>query len=196
MRWMRNSVPSGVWVVALLAVTALSETAQASTILKQAVEELARKSAVIARGRVVRAQSRWSGDGMRIITDVELAVSETLKGSPGARVRVTQPGGRVGDIAQTVSGLAAFSEGEEVLVFLGDPRGGRYLVEGAVQGKYRIDRGSDGGLLAIPESVRDVLFLDPKTRQPVAGESQPLAWTVLRAQIRRALQGQPGSSHP
>lgn len=195
MRRMRNGARGGMWAAVLLAVAAVG-TAEASTLLKMAVEELAQKSAVIARGKVVRTESRWSGDGMRIITDVELVVSEALKGSPGSVVVVTQPGGRVGDIAQTVSGLAAFSQGEEVLVFLSDPRGGRYGVEGAVQGKYRLDATAEGGLRAVLGSFRDVLFLDPRTRRPVEGETQPLAWEKLRSQIRRALREGKGQSRP
>lgn len=178
------------WLRAAVGILTLSGTVQASTLLRREVGELARESAVIARAQVVRTESRWSADGMRIFTDVELVVSETLKGdpNPGSVVVVTQPGGQVGDIAQKVSGLAAFTKGEEVLVFLEQHGAGQYLVQGAMQGKYRLERDASGKLLAQPESARDVLLLDPRTREAVAPETHAVSLKELKERIQRALE--------
>jgi hypothetical protein len=185
------------WICRMvLGALCLTTPASASTVLKRAVDELARSASVIARAKVVRTESRWSGDGLRILTDVELVVSETLKGGSRNSVLVTQPGGRVGDIAQSVSGLASFSPGEEVLVFLGEAGGGRYLVEGAVQGKYRLGESAAGALIAHPESAQDVLFLDPQTHRPVPPDGRAVSWTDLKSRIRRALQKLSTQSKP
>ncbi len=142
--------------------------------------------------RVDLPESRWSGDGRRILTDVEIQVTETLKGQAGGTVLVTQPGGRVGDIGQRVSGLAAFTPGEEVVLFL-ERRGTRsFRVAGMAQGKYKVQRSADGTrVLAVPEPTDDTLLVDPATRQPTTSSLQSLSLTELKASIRTALQQPP-----
>ncbi len=50
----------------------------------------------------------------RYLIDVE----EVLAGTHADQVTVVLPGGRVGDMAQVVSGVPMWSEGDEVLVFV------------------------------------------------------------------------------
>ncbi|MCY1076615.1 hypothetical protein [Archangium lansingense] len=167
----------------------LSLEASATTMLRADLPELAQTSDTIVHGTVRRVESRWSGDGRRIVTDVEIQVTEALKGQTGSTVLVTQPGGRVGDIGQKVSGLAAFTPGEEVVVFL-ERKGTRaFRVSGMVQGKYQVQR-SEGGksVMAVPEPTGDVLLLDPDTRQPTASSQRSLSLPELKAAIRTALE--------
>ncbi|NNC17703.1 hypothetical protein HJC22_18465, partial [Corallococcus exiguus] len=72
----------------------------ATTMLRADLPQMAQTSDTVVQGVVRRVQSRWSGDKRRIVTDVEIQVTEALKGQPGGTVVVTQPGGRVGDIGQ------------------------------------------------------------------------------------------------
>ncbi|HYO59886.1 hypothetical protein [Archangium sp.] len=166
--------------------------ADATTMLRADLPELAQTSETIVHGTVRRVESRWSGDGRRIITDVEIQVTESLKGQAGSTVLVIQPGGRVGDIGQKVSGLASFTPGEEVVVFL--ERRGRqaFRVSGMAQGKYKVQR-SEGSThaMAVPEPTDDVLLLDPDTRQPTPSSLRTLPLMELKAAIRTALQQQP-----
>lgn len=167
----------------------LSLAASATTMLRADLPELALSSDAIVHGTVRRVESRWSGDGRRIVTDVEIQVTEALKGQAGSTVLVTQPGGRVGDIGQRVSGLAAFTPGEEVVVFL-ERRGTRaFRVSGMAQGKYQVRR-SEGGksAMAVPEPTGDVLLLDPDTRQPTSSSRNALSLPELKAAIRAALE--------
>ncbi|WP_375766331.1 hypothetical protein NR798_32160 [Archangium gephyra] len=174
----------------------LSLAASATTMLRADLPELAQTSDAIVHGTVRRVESRWSGDGRRIVTDVEIQVTEALKGQAqvgqaGGTVLVTQPGGRVGDIGQRVSGLAAFAPGEEVVVFL-ERRGKQaFRVSGMAQGKYQVQR-TEGGksAMAVPEPTGDVLLLDPDTRQPTASSLRSLSLTELKAAIRTALEQQ------
>lgn len=172
----------------------LSLAASATTMLRADLPELAQTSDAIVHGTVRRVESRWSGDGRRIVTDVEIQVTEALKGQAGqagSTVLVTQPGGRVGDIGQRVSGLASFSPGEEVVVFL-ERRGTRaFRLSGMAQGKYQVQR-SEGGksALAVPEPTGDVLLLDPDTRQPTGSSRRSLSLPELKAAIRTALEQQ------
>jgi hypothetical protein len=176
----------------LVAALLLGLPAAATTMLKMGLPELAQTADTVIHGTVRRVESRWSGDRRRIITDVEIEVTEALKGQAGSTVLVIQPGGRVGDTGQIVHGMASFTEGEEVVVFL-DRRGSRaFQVTGLAQGKYQVRRSADNrSALAVPESTKDVLLLEPDTRQPTTAEQKTLTLAELKAAIRTALQ-QPG----
>jgi len=166
--------------------------AAATTMLRIELSELAQTSDTVVHGTVRRLESRWSGDRTRIVTDVEIQVTETLKGQAGSTVLVVQPGGRVGDIGQVVHGLASFSEGEEVVVFLERRGTSAFRVTGMAQGKYQVRRSADErSALAVPESTGDALLLDPVTRQPTATAQRTLTLEELKAAIKTALQ-QPG----
>jgi hypothetical protein len=170
----------------------LSLAASATTMLRADLPELAQTSDAIVHGTVRRVESRWSGDGRRIVTDVEIQVTEALKGQAASTVLVTQPGGQVGDIGQRVSGLAAFTPGEEVVVFLERRGKTAFRVSGMAQGKYQVQR-TEGGksAMAVPEPTGDVLLLDPDTRQPTASSQRSLSLQELKAAIRTALEQKP-----
>ena len=173
----------------LLAGLVLGAPALATSMLSTDVEGLTRSSDAVVRGEVRRVESRWNWDHTRIVTDVEISVVESLKGAPGATVVVTQPGGQVGDIGQRVSGLAVFSPREEVVVFLKRRTPTRFQVSGMAQGKFKVERASDGkSVLAVPSSTGDAQLLDPATRAPTASRLKPLELGVLRAQVRAVRQ--------
>ncbi|HEX5752059.1 MAG TPA: hypothetical protein VFZ09_37925 [Archangium sp.] len=170
----------------------LSLAASATTMLRADLPELAQSSDAIVHGTVRRVESRWSGDGRRIITDVEIQVTEALKGQASGTVLVTQPGGRVGDIGQRVSGLAAFTPGEEVVVFLERHGKQAFRVSGMVQGKYQVQRSEDGkSAMAVPEPTGDVLLLDRDSRQPTPSSQRSMSLPELKAAIRTALEQKP-----
>ncbi|WNG38550.1 hypothetical protein F0U61_36370 [Archangium violaceum] len=176
----------------LPAVLLLCMPASATSMLRADLPELAQTADSIVHGTVRRVESRWSGDGRRIITDVEIQVTEALKGQASSTVLVTQPGGRVGDIGQMVSGLATFSPGEEVVLFL-ERRGPQaFRVSGMAQGKYKVQR-TEGGTsaMAVPEPTGDTLLLDPDTRQPTRSSLRTMTLSELKASIRTALQQRP-----
>ncbi len=166
--------------------------ASATTLLRADLPELSQTADAIVHGTVRRVESRWSGDGRRIVTDVEIQVTESLKGQAGNMVLVTQPGGQVGDIGQKVSGLASFTPGEEVVLFL-ERRGTQaFRVSGMAQGKYKVQR-SEGGTraMAVPEPAGDALLLDPSTGQPTTSSQHTMSLSELKASIRTALQKPP-----
>ncbi len=190
---MRRHLSWAALVAASLAVW--SSRAGATSLVALDVAGLTDGSDAVVRGRVVRVESRWTRDRLRIVTDVEIAVDGALKGQPPRTVVVLQPGGQVGDIAQAVSGLARFQPGEEVLVFLERQGPERYALVGMAQGKLRIERSTDGrAAYAIPEDVGDALLLDRRTGAP----SRPLLRVQelgeLERQIRDRVRVQKGSS--
>jgi len=121
-----------------LAALLLALPAAASTALVQSVEELARASDAVVRGVVERQECRRGADGHRIYTFVEIRTTAAWKGSPAAVVVVRVPGGTIGDEGQKALGAAAFSDGEEVVVFL-ERAGEVHQVAGDSQGKFAVE---------------------------------------------------------
>jgi hypothetical protein len=141
----------------------------------------------VVRGKVKKMQSRWAKTGGRIVTDIEVEVTEALKGEPAKTIVIRQPGGVVGDIGQKVQGLATFEPGEEIVVFLEQRPGNAFDVYGSAQGKFRLKASDDGKkLLAVPDAMEGTSLLDPVTRQPVAPQTEPIALDTLRAKIKKA----------
>jgi hypothetical protein len=162
-------------------------SAGATTLLRTDVAELSYASDAVVHGTVRRVESRWSGDRRRIVTDVEIEVTESLKGQAGGRVVVTQPGGKVGDIGQMVHGLASFTPGEEVVVFLEQRGKDAFRVSGMAQGKFQVKREGKTAL-AVPEPTGDSLLLDPVTRQPTTSAMKTVSLAELKAAVRTALE--------
>ncbi len=124
------------WVASLLLVFAAP--AAAATFVATSVEETARSSDAVVRGRVLSTAARLTRDGRGVVTEVEVAVESAWKGAPEGTVRLVVPGGSVGRIAQIVDAAATFEEGEEVVVFLAR-RGATWRVMGQALGKYRVN---------------------------------------------------------
>jgi hypothetical protein len=119
-----------------LALLGIAAPAAASTFVAATVEEVARSSAAVVRGRVVAAAARTTRDG-RIVTDVEVEVASAWKGAPERTVRIVVPGGSLGGIALRVEGAPTFAPDEEVVVFL-VREGPAWRVNGYGQGKFRV----------------------------------------------------------
>jgi hypothetical protein len=119
-----------------LLLLALAAPAAASTFVAATVEEVARSSEAVVRGRVVATAPRATAEG-GIVTDVDVEVASAWKGAPARTVRIVVPGGALRDIALRVEGAPTFAVGEEVVVFLGR-EGAAWRVNGYAQGKFRV----------------------------------------------------------
>ena len=165
----------------------LATAASATTLLRWDTLELARRSGAIVQGHVRSVHSHYSGDGMRILTDIDVQVDSVWKGTVGDEVRIVQEGGNIEGLAQRVDGMASFTEGDEVVVFLDGPRAERYALTGMAQGKFRVDRSAVPR--AIPESLNDVELIDPKTKKRMKPDAAPVLLDRLRAQVEATLSG-------
>src|SRR4051812_45564590 len=78
--------------------------------------ELVHRSDLVVVGTVrhaaARVQNAW------IVTDYELAVEETLKGTAGPVITITEAGGEVGGRMLYIADGATYQVGERVMVFL------------------------------------------------------------------------------
>ncbi len=181
------------YILRMLAVAMLTGTgaASASTVLRADLPALTHVADTVVRGTVSRLSTRWSGDHMRILTDVEIRVQEVLKGEPRRTLTVVNPGGVIGDLGQRVAGTPDFTEGEEVILFL-EQRGDRFIVSGMAQGKFKVERSSDGtAAFAVPATNFDALVLDPATRKPVQPNGQPMALDAFKLKVKEAIKTVP-----
>src|SRR5439155_21676859 len=92
--------------------------AGATVLVPMSDADLVRTSHLIVVGHVRRIETRELRDG-RLLTEIALAVEQTLKGRlRTGKVVVTSPGGRIGERSVQVYGAPSFAAGERVLVFL------------------------------------------------------------------------------
>jgi hypothetical protein len=112
------------------------------------VADLTASADAVLHARVIARESRWGAGGPAsgvIFTRVTLQPVEWWKGAgTPTPVVVRVPGGSVGDLTQTVDGVAAFAPQEEVVVFLRklgeEPGGAVYAVERLALGKFSVGR--------------------------------------------------------
>jgi hypothetical protein len=166
--------------LAALALLAWPLLAPAAEVRGVSVEALARGSDLVVRGQVERRTARWSEDGRRIFTFVEVHPTSAWKGRATSPVTVLVPGGVVGRIGQRVDGAPAMEEGEEVVLFLKQAEAATWRVQGLAQGKFRVD-----GFVARPDLSGTLVLSGPP---PVAGErrAEPMALEELERRVRGA----------
>jgi hypothetical protein len=127
----------------LLSLILLAATpARAMLAVPATVEDLARSSDAVVRGKVASVSARWSEDQRRIFTYVEVQPASVWRGAAPRLVTVLVPGGVVGNIGQRVDGAPGFAKGEEVVVFLSGAEAGAFRVTGLAQGKFSVQGGA------------------------------------------------------
>jgi hypothetical protein len=152
------------------------------------VASLTTAAEAVLHARVVARESGWGAGGESsgvIFTRVTLQPVEGWKGSgPRATVVVRVPGGTVGELTQTVDGVAAFGPREEVVVFLrklGDEPGAAvYAVERLALGKFSVGQAPGRAGRAVRDRSHVACV------GCAAGEEDDLLVGDLRDRVRRA----------
>lgn len=167
---MKNVPSSAVAVAALIAAVALP--ALGATVLHLSFEDLAARSHVVVRAQVKGSTARLDRKAGRVSTYTELSVLEAIKGAPGRKVVVRQPGGEAEGIGQQVAGAARFTVGDEVVLFLerASDEPAVFLVLSMNAGKVRLEK-----KLGSTRAVRDlegIHFLPPPA-DPARAETPP-----------------------
>jgi hypothetical protein len=160
----------------LAAVVLFAATPSSAAVsVPSSIEDLARGSDAVVRGKVAGMSARWVGP--RIYTFTELDVTSVWRGSATSRIRVATPGGAVGRIGQRVDGAADYAHAEEVVVFLSKGDGGAFRVNGLAQGKFAVR-----GVTASPD-LAHTTFL---AREIPAGErrSEEMGVGELERRVR------------
>jgi len=115
----------------------------AAVTIPQSIESMTKESSDVVRGVVLSQQSQWNADHDYIYTTVKIRVAEAVKGSLAAdrEIEIFTPGGQVGDTGLFVEHAAVFTDGEEVVLFLGRSAT-FYEVTAWEQGKVTVENGT------------------------------------------------------
>jgi hypothetical protein len=147
--------------LAAIALLLVALPAAASTFVNMTPRQLSREADAVVVGRVLQTHSYWNEDASMILTDVSVAVDETIRGEAPGVVHVRTYGGTVGNFMIEAHGFPEFTAGERVLLFLqADDEDGSIRVLGYRQGLYRIARGPDGSEIAVPSVEPGVRYLN------------------------------------
>ncbi len=165
-------------LLALAAILAAGPARSAQAV-SVSVEELARTSDAVVRGKVAGGQARWSDDHLRISTTWEVRSQAVLRGRAPGVVRVVVPGGVVGRIAQRNDAAPSLAPGEEVVLFLRRAGPDAFYVSELAQGKFSVR-----GAVAAPDLSR-FSFVGSSAR---AGErrSEEMPLRELERRVRSA----------
>jgi hypothetical protein len=151
----------------------------------------------IAVVEVVSIKAAWDPQHQRISSTIDLAVIDSWKGTaaPATHVLVVQPGGTVGDITMTVSGMTVFTPGERALVFLRGQTDHAGVV-GLSQGKRAVRResGTRRWMVSVPDRAgADFVRTTPASATAPIFETHARPIDELRAEVR-ALAAEPGGT--
>ena len=146
----------------------------------------------IAVGRVVAVEPRWREGRRGIETALTLEVVQYLKGDLGRTVTLNVPGGQMGRYRSVMPGAPAFTEGEEIVLFLTADATRTPHVLGLGQGVFRImtDR-VRGERLVVPEILASAQAAPTRI---VRGDStrRPMPLDQFVSTVRSVLAQQAG----
>ena len=177
-------------LVILASMLAIAMPAFASTVLHQTLRDLTLGSSDIVIGQVEETRVHWNQAHTKILTDVTVRVSESLKGAPGERITLTQLGGDLDGFRYAVAGSPLFRPGEEALLFVWRDRQGRAQVNGMAQGKFEIGRDAATGERSVQRSATGTAVRDMRTLSLLRpGEPPPrLELAEMVSEIQRILE--------
>src|SRR3954452_6393568 len=98
------------------------------------LEALVARSPLIVEGRIGTSWMSWDPSRRHIWTHYRVEPIKTVRGS-GEGVVVSEPGGRIGEVEETVSGSVPYAAGEHVFLFLFRTLIGYWRTTGGSQGK-------------------------------------------------------------
>lgn len=171
----------------------LRSSSQAGTAIRMDLDETFQQSDLVVEGTVRDRASAEDENGL-IYTDWEIDVARTFWGDDRPRRTVRLPGGVLSSgKATVVPGMPRLSEGEDVVLLLGEPSvDGLRMPVGLSQGKYRLITSTDGNKTAVQTGDHVSLISARSTRSVEGLEMMDYADLVSRiesaAQTRRATE--------
>jgi hypothetical protein len=172
-----------------LALALVAPPAGATQVLHQTLRDLTVGSSDIVVGQIEGMQSHWNAAHTRILTDVTVRVSESLKGAGSATLTLTQLGGDLDGFRYAVAGSPLFRPGEQALLFVWRDAKGQAQVNGLAQGKFDITTDAATGARTV-QRVAEGLRIREVTRLSAVPGGQPAPGVALDdmvGEIRRIL---------
>ncbi len=116
----------------------LASFAWPASIARMSFETLVQRSDAVVYGRVLGSRCFYDTATRTIWTETEISVIDSPKGRAYSTIRVTEPGGVIGDVAHWFPGIPKFGAHQEVVVFVYQSAGRRLRVTGLRQGVYSV----------------------------------------------------------
>ena len=176
------------WILFLAGIALIAAVANATTLSRLKLEDLAAESTAVARMRCLGATSGWEQG--EIWTETRFEVLQQEKGSLPGVVTVRLLGGRAGHLRSRVEEVPEFRRGEEVYLFLWSGDGQSYSVLGWSQGTLRIARDARTGLETVTQDSAASLTFDPQARVFRRGGIRNMPVALFRARLHKALRGE------
>jgi hypothetical protein len=177
------------WICFLTGLVLLALTAafaNATTLARLRLEDLAQKSTAVARLRCLGSQFHWERG--ELWTETRFAVLERNKGLLPGIVTVRTIGGTSGHLHSHVDGVPMFRSGEEVYLFLWEKPGEPYRVLGWSQGTFRISRNELSGVETVTQDSALAPVFDPGTHTFRHGGIRKLPVAIFQLKLRKALE--------
>jgi len=168
-------------LVALLLLPALP--ASATQVVHFDTRALVQRSSDIVLGEVQGQRSFWNERHTKILTEVTVRVSQTLKGAPAQDLKLVQLGGEVDGMRYNVPGCPVFTRGEQALLFVWRDAAGRAQVNALAQGKFDVRPDPASGRLMVQRSLPGLALGDVRTLR-VVPEGEAAAKIPLDDMVR------------
>lgn len=169
--------------LALLSLLALAPEARSTSVERLEPAEVVSRARTIVWGDCVRVQPEWDEDRRRILTRVQLAPRELIKGEAAAVVELKLLGGELDGMAYVIHGMPRFREGGEYVVqaTAPHPRSGVVVPVGLGQGVHVVERRA-GRPARATRDLRDLQLVTPGVQggAPGALEGEPLDDVLAR----------------
>jgi hypothetical protein len=180
----------GLMVTAIVA--SVIAPASATTLRRSSLDKLVAENGAIVVGEVVDTRAHWNADHTFILTDVQVAVHDVLKGDVTDReISFTIMGGTVGDLTTLILGEAQLAPGNSYVLFLNreDLPGAQRVMtlRDHSQGAFdlKIDK---GGLRAISQAANQPLVPDTAGIADAAGGAEGYPLNAMIQNVRQLVE--------
>ncbi len=181
---MRIRAPALHKLAAALVVASVCVLANATVVLEAGVTELADECALAVLGRVRGVDTVLERRPLRVWTEIDLEVEETLLGTATERITISVPGGTAGGLSQDVHGTARVATGERAVFFLWK-EGDRHRVLGMSQGCLHVR--TVGGKDVCRADVRHLTVVR-RERPATASKHGPIPLADVRREVHDAVK--------
>lgn len=165
---------------------ALCLTASGATLERLSLDEMALRSTAIVRARAISNSTSYVGS--TIYTKTRFEVLERYKGPEGSQVEVMEPGGTVGQMRQTYSGVPRFTPGQEMVLFLWTGPSGRTQVIGLSQGVFEVSKASSSAETEVTRQPSGETMLAPGSGGSVEEQTFQMPLRRLVGRIQTVLE--------
>lgn len=177
----------------IIALVLIPSAVLATVVISETIEEMARASTVVVRGRIVQVQPQLEESSGRINTYADLQVIEVLKGPKAGSMLIKQPGGIIGERGMQVAGAGKFTTGQDSVLFLeaATDEANVYILRGLAAGKVDFEKSSKGQPIAV-RHLGGLAFYDRTVKDPlrvVRPEEDLGSPEVFLTRVRTALSG-------